>query len=105
VHSVKQRLDVRDRNPLLGIWSCGHHVDPTQGACAHALWGCLRILPIQGGQGIQILRDEIHGHFIFPTMIVWKECNGMIKLMCVTSGSVIVTLVSQSDLQAENVIY
>jgi len=35
-------------------------------------------------------------------MTVWKERFGMTKLMCLTSDVVMVTLVSESDLQAQS---
>jgi hypothetical protein len=38
------------RCPLLSLWSCSYHIDPTQGARAHTLWRRVRVLSLQGGQ-------------------------------------------------------
>ena len=46
---------VHCRNPLFGIWNSSLHVHPTQGAGADTVWRCICVLPLWGGQGIQIL--------------------------------------------------
>jgi hypothetical protein len=44
-------------------------------------------------------------HFVFPVRTVWKECFGVIKLMCLASDVIMVTLVSEFDLQTQSVLY
>ena len=90
---------VHCRNPLFGIWNSSLHVHSTQGAGADTVWGCICVLPVWGGQGIQILIHWIHSHFVFPVRTVCIECFGMIKLMCLASDVFMVTVVSESDLQ------
>lgn len=46
---------VHCRNPLFGIRNSSLHVHPTRGAGADTMWGCICVLPLWGGQGIQIL--------------------------------------------------